>query len=347
MLTITYSTTLGIDVSKDTLHCTLLDSATRQVRWSRSYPNTTAGVSRLLKATSPDCLWALEPTGSYSTGVVRQARNAGRDVRLAQPRKARRFLQSIQSRAKCDRLDSAGLGLYALCHQLPPYPLKSETAERLSQLLLARKGLTQSLQQLQAQSRALPYAATALAPALSALKQQIAQVEREINTLTVMEPSPSPDSTSEDTSFQTPQTLGCVHELQKVPGIGPVTAATVVSRLAGRHFPHSDSFIAYCGLDVAVKQSGRKRGSHGLTKQGDAELRRLFYLAAQSNLRIQNSPFKAQYERERAKGLSSTAALCAVARKLARLCWSLVTHGTTYNPQRVYQQNSSQKPSTP
>jgi len=70
---------------------------------------------------------------------------------------------------------------------------------------------------------------------------------------------------------------------------------------------------------MGVRQSGKKNGQTGLTKQGDGELRRLLYLAAQSNLRAKNSPFRAQYERERAKGLSSTAALCAVARKLARL----------------------------
>ena len=97
--------------------------------------------------------------------------------------------------------------------------------------------------------------------------------------------------------------------------------------------------MAYCGLDVGVRQSGKKSGQSGLTKQGDSELRRLLYLAAQSNLRSKNSPFRAQYERERAKGLSTTAALCAVARKLARLAWSLHKHGTSYDPERVHQQN--------
>ncbi len=43
----------------------------------------------------------------------------------------------------------------------------------------------------------------------------------------------------------------------------------------------------------------------------------------------------AEYARERAKGLSSTAALCAVARKIARLCWSLHKHGTRYDVSRV------------
>ena len=74
-----------------------------------------------------------------------------------------------------------------------------------------------------------------------------------------------------------------------------------------------------------------------MTHQGDAELRRLLFCCAKSSLRAKDSPFKAQYEREIAKGLSATAALCAVARKMAKLCWSLHKHNATYDPDRVYQ----------
>jgi transposase len=336
---------LGIDVSKDTLHCTLLEPITRRPVWSRTYANTPQGISRLLKATTPECPWALEPTGSYSSTVVKHAREAQRDVRLAEPRRAKRFLQSIQNRAKCDRLDSAGLGLYALCHELPPYPLKSPLVEQLDQLLKARKGLALSLQQLQAQSRALPHASAALQPAIDALKTQQRHIEQEIEALssatssTPATPTPATPTPATPTPA-TPTPLSCVRELQKVPGIGPVTAATLASRLSGRSFARSDAFVAYCGLDIAIKQSGQKRGNSGLTKQGDAELRRLLYLCAQSSLRAKNSPFKAHYERERRKGLSSTAALCAVARKMARLCWSLVQHNQSYDPERVYQQST-------
>jgi hypothetical protein len=122
--------------------------------------------------------------------------------------------------------------------------------------------------------------------------------------------------------------LTLVQELQQVPGSGPVIAATLVARWTACSFGHSDEFVASCGLDVRVRQSRKKSGPLGLSQQGEAELRRLLYLAAQASLRAKDSPFKAQYERQRQKGLSSTAALCAVARHIARLSWSLVTHGT-------------------
>jgi transposase len=312
---------LGIDVSKDTLSCTLLEAATRRPLWHKEVHNTSAGWKQLLKHTPPAAPWVLEPTGRYSQDVARAAREAGREVRLAQPKKAQLFLKSVQSRAKTDKLDSCGLALYGLSCDLAPYPLKSEMQEELDQLLSARRGMSQSLCELQARGRELPRAAATLAPAIVALQAQIKDADRQLAALT------------------TAPELQAVQELQKVPGIGPVIASTLVSRLTARSFGHSDQFVAYCGLDVRVRQSGKKSGQLGLSKQGEAELRRLLYLAAQASLRAKDSPFKLQYERERAKGLSSTAALCAVARKMARLSWSIVHHHSTYDPARVYQQS--------
>lgn len=319
---------LGIDVSKDTLSCTLLDSQTQKPLWNKTFPNTSQGIARLLKQTPVASPWALEPTGRYSTAPASLARQAGRSVLLAQPKQARSCLHAIQNRAKTDRLDSHGIGLFALCRPLPPYPLKPAMIEHLDQLLSARKGLSQAIASLGLQARALPHAAPALKVALDSLKEQQGQLEKQIAALTAQEES-----------------LQVAQRLQQVPGLGKVIAATVASRLAAHHFASSDAFVAYCGLDVGVRQSGKRNGQTGLTKQGDGELRRLLYLAAQANLKTKNSPFKAQYEKERAKGLSSTAALCAVARKLARLCWSLYTHNATYDPSRVYQQSPRNSPS--
>jgi len=57
-----------------------------------------------------------------------------------------------------------------------------------------------------------------------------------------------------------------------------------------------------------------------------------------------DTTFAERYARERAKGLARTAALTAVARKLAKVAWSIVTHGTTYDPTRVNTQPIDDKP---
>ena len=274
-------------------------------------------------------------------------------------------MQSIQSRAKTDRLDSRGLGLYALAQTLPVYPLKSEFVAHLDQLLSARRGIAGAISSLEQQLQELPHAATPLRESIQALKAQRAELDRQITALTCTA-SPPGDSSGPPHSgdFQaqrpatqavesveisplaqpelTPETLQrAMAGLQQIPGIGPVTAATLASCLHSRHFSHRDQFVAYCGLDVGVIRSGQRQGERGLTKQGDAELRRLLYLCAQASVRTKGSPFQAQYERELAKGLSKVAALCAVARKLARLCWSVVKHGSDYDPARVYQQSAT------
>lgn len=307
---------LGIDVSKAHLTCALLDGATKRLLWETTVPNSPAGVSQLLQRTPATVAWVLEPTGRYSTGVARQARAAGRAVLLAVPRRAHHFLESLPKRAKTDRLDSRGLGLYALSVALPDYPLPTPAVERLRQLLTVRQTLAQDLARYQQQCQELPLGAELLAPVITATRAQIQALDRQIAAAQADFP--------------------LMARLQQVHGIGPVTAAQAAARLAASDFPHADHFVSFIGLDIRVRQSGRREGHEGLTKQGDAQLRRLFYLCAQASLRAKDSPFRAQYEREQKKGLSKTAALCAVARKMARLCWSLARHRTDYDPERVY-----------
>jgi len=323
---------LGIDVSQGALACALLDRPTERFRWERSVRRTEAGVQQLLHLTPPEVPWVLEPTGSYSTMVARLAQAAGRTVLLAPPRKAKAYLQSISSRAKTDRLDARGLALFAAsrtsAEALRDYPVKGEAVEQLDQLLAARRGVVAALTSLQQQRRELPHARAVLDAAIAGLRTQRTALDQQLAALTSAEGA-----------------FPLAVRLQKIPGIGPVSAAAVASRLAARDFERADAFVAYLGLDVGVRRSGQRDGQLGLTKQGDADLRRLLYLAAAANVRSPQSPFRTQYDRELAKGLSKIAALNAVARKLARLCWSLAKHNSEYDPQWVHQQRPPTKPS--
>jgi transposase len=318
---------LGIDTSKNKLQCALRDPADRRLLWEIEVQNNQAGVEKLLKKTPPEIPWVLEPTGRYSLGVAQQAQAAGRKTLLAPPRKAKAFLASLQDRAKTDKLDSKGLALFAFSQSLAAYPLKDKALDMIDQLLSARKGLSMACSKLQLQSQELPQARSILDQAIADLKAKIQALDKQVAALSAAEPR-----------------MAMAKNLREVPGIGPVTSVAVVSRLAQKAFSHPDQFVAYLGLDIGVNESGQQKGKRGLTHQGDAELRRLLFCCAQSSLRVKDSPFKAQYERERAKGLSTTAALCAVARKIAKLCWSLHKNNATYDPSRVYTAPDRRKP---
>jgi len=105
-------------------------------------------------------------------------------VRLAPPRKAKAYLQSLQSRAKTDKLDAKGLARFGLTRprdqQRAPYPIKSETVDRLDQLLSARKGLSRSLSRLSLQRSALPYAQQSLTTVIDGIHQEIERLDQQI-----------------------------------------------------------------------------------------------------------------------------------------------------------------------
>lgn len=310
---------IGVDVSKDTLAVTWIDPPTRRVRWEATVPNSPAGIERILGRTPAGMPLVLEPTGRYGEAVARRAQAAQRPVLLAQPKRAKAFLAAVQPRAKTDRLDSRGLALYGLCTELRPYPLKSHDTAHLDELLAVRASLSQTLARLRQQRRELPDMAGMLEAPIRAIEETLTTIDQELAHPT------SPTETHRQAT-----------ELDRIPGVGLITSLTVASRLQAKTFPTPDAFVAYVGLDVRVRQSGRFQGRCKLTKQGDAEVRRLLFLAATASLRCKENPFREQFDRESTKGMSKTAATCAVARKIAKLCWSLVTHGTTYDPARIY-----------
>ena len=321
---------LGVDVGKAELHGTWRDPASGRVEWQGAVPNTAAGIRRLLRRV-PDVPVVVEPTGRYGEPLVRAVTAAGRTALLAvtaagrtallaPPRKARAFLWAAQPRAKTDRVDSAGLALYGLSGHLRPYVLPSEPMDQVRQLLAARRGVSASLTALRQQRAALPKAADALTPAIRALEQQLVVLDRRVARA----------------SDPVPELAEAVERLQRVPGVGPVIAPALATCLLEKRFTHPDQFVAYLGLDIRVLQSGQRKGQTGLSKYGDAELRRLLYMAALGAARCHTDrTFARRYAREQAKGLANTAALNAVARKLAKVVWSLVTHHATYDPARV------------
>lgn len=97
----------------------------------------------------------------------------------------------------------------------------------------------------------------------------------------------------------------------------------LVNTLERVHPQSPDAFVAFTGLDPRPMDSGQHRGRRRLSKRGPAEPRRLLYLAAMSTAKTKT--WKPIYEHYRAKGLSSTATLVILARRIARTAWKIQT----------------------
>lgn len=101
-------------------------------------------------------------------------------------------------------------------------------------------------------------------------------------------------------------------------------------------FENSDQVVAYVGLDLTVKQSGKWRGQLKISKQGSGLLRRILYMAALNCLRLKNSAFKDYYQAMVARGLKGRKALMAVMRKMLIIAFRLLKSGEEYDPRKVW-----------
>ena len=127
--------------------------------------------------------------------------------------------------------------------------------------------------------------------------------------------------------------------LLTIPSIGSVVGSGVLVHLERLPFPDADAFVAFTGLDPRPDDSGHHHGRRRLSKRGPSELRRLLYLAAMAARRIK--VWKPLYEHYLAQGLPTTAALVILARRIARTAWSIYTHKSTFDAQRLTKQPST------
>src|SRR4051812_10779437 len=94
-------------------------------------------------------------------------------------------------------------------------------------------------------------------------------------------------------------------------------------------FGSPTKLVRYLGLNPRVKQSGGQPASYGpITKQGRAHARGMLVEAAWVAVKTPG-PLRAFYERVRARR-GMQIAVVATARKLAVLCWHMITRGQDY-----------------
>lgn len=133
-----------------------------------------------------------------------------------------------------------------------------------------------------------------------------------------------------------------VRRLMSIPGVGVGVAVTLMAAIGDiSRFSSPRQLVAYLGLDPKVRQSGDEPARHGrISKRGNAQARSVLvetaWIRSASPVR-QPGPLHAFAERVRARKGSQVAAV-AVARKLACLCWQLLTTREDYafaQPSRV------------
>jgi hypothetical protein len=121
-----------------------------------------------------------------------------------------------------------------------------------------------------------------------------------------------------------------VRRLMTIPGVGPVTALSLLAVIGdATRFPSAGQLVGYLGLDPRVRQSGERSARTGhISRAGQAHARGLLVEAAHVAIRTPGA-LRAFHARVKARR-GAQVALCATTRKLAVLSWHLLSRGEDY-----------------
>lgn len=121
--------------------------------------------------------------------------------------------------------------------------------------------------------------------------------------------------------------------LMSVPGVGPMVASAVIAIMGDlTQFKNGREFAAFLGLVPRQYSTGGKTTLKGISKRGSAQVRTLLIQGAQAALR--HMPKREDQLSLWACSLKArkchSVAVVALANKLARICWAIVTKDTCY-----------------
>lgn len=295
-MTTSAETFIGIDVSK--AH---LDIAVHAPASSWQVDNSDLGIATLvtqLQAQQPSLI-VLEATGGFELVLVAELAAAKLPVVVTNPRRVRNFARASGQLAKTDKLDAQLLAHFAAALRPELRSLPTVQEEHLTALLTRRRQIVDMLTV--EKNRLHTVRATLrtdIEEHLTWLREKLAKLDAEIDDFV----QASPLWSDKDAL------------LQSAPGIGRVTASTLVALLPELGHLNRQEIAALVGLAPLNRDSGKKRGTRRIFG-GRGAVRSVLYMATLSA--VKHNPVLQQfYAQLLARGKAKKVALTACMRKL-------------------------------
>ncbi|MBZ0225769.1 MAG: IS110 family transposase [Comamonas sp.] len=285
---------IGIDVAKASLAVCVLPA-----NQSFSFSNTPEGHAQLVAQFAGQTIGnvLLEATGGYERAVMQATAQAKWPTTRINPRRARAFAIAMGKTAKTDPIDAAMLARMAELVRAPEPP-RSPQGEALRALVQRREQL---VEQRDSERRRLEQAT--LPAVRDDLTEHIKQLQQRIDTL-----NKALNQALHDLDAP------LVKRLRAIPGIGPVTAASLAAYLPELGHLDRRQIAALAGLAPYNVDSGKHSGQRRI-RGGRALIRRVLYMACLTVIRKQ-ADFKQRYSRLRAQGKLAKVAITACMRVL-------------------------------
>lgn len=300
---------VGIDVSKDKLDVALLFPDKRHSKFV--FNNDPKGIRSLVnllqkQGTAEAAPCVIESTGDYHLQSAIMITQAGFAVKVINPLITKKYQKSSIRNAKSDPIDALRLAQIGL---LEPELLLFKankgviSSKKMVSYLAHLEKAKQRLQAGQKQMKETEeYLGTSvnldqITEAVKAINKQIKYLKKEIR---------------ERAPKEAKQLAGSCR------GLSEEGISILLCLLGDKHFPNRDKLVAFVGMDLAIRKSGKWQGMQKLTKRGDPMARKMLFKIAWG-LKTHNPVFQEYYDRlYRQEGKPYTAAMMAVARKFLK-----------------------------
>jgi transposase len=308
---------VGIDVSKASL-----DVFVRPTGAAWQVPNSPVQIEALgeqLTALAAERI-VLEASGGYEALVVAVLASRQLPVVVVNPRQVRDFARAMGQLAKTDRIDAQVLARFGEAIRPELRALPDATTRTVRALVSRRRQLQEMLV---AEQNRLIGAAVQDAPEplreqlgehIDWLRRQVSDVDDELRR-----------EMQASSVWRERENL-----LRTIPGIGPVTAAILLSQLPELGQLDRKAIAKLVGVAPLNRDSGTLHGARRVWG-GRAGVRAVLYMAALVATR-HNPLIRGFYERLKAAGKPKKVALVACMHKLLLLCNSILRSNSAWRP---------------
>jgi transposase len=285
---------VGIDVSKDRL-----DVHVRPSGQTFSVARDGEGLEQLTntsRALAP-VLIVLEATGGFEITVTAALAGARLPVAVVNPRQIRDFARATGRLAKTDALDARIIALFAERIRPELRPIADADSQILAELIARRRQVVEMIGMESNRLRQArgPRVQLTIKATLQILEAQLAELDRDIN----------------DTVKGSPVWRAADDLLTSVPGVGEITARTLIADLPELGQLDRRRIAALVGVAPINRDSGQMRGRRRIAG-GRTDVRNALYMATLSATRwnpVISQHYKALVERGRPKKVALIACM--------------------------------------
>lgn len=273
-------------------------------------PNQKKNIRSMLKR-HPGWTLVCEPTSSYHLELITMAHEEGLRVCLVNPKEMNNYRECRSFRAKTDRIDAKAIHEFARRHRevLRTWQPIPEDLTLLRKLIGKRKAAVD--------------ARTRFTQAYGKEDEQCAPVQKALTDLI------------DDLAIQIATIAGRYEDYERMlslSGVGPCSAAALTFVLNAHDFFDDDAAVAFLGIDLRVRNSGRFKGQRKLSKRGDPVLRYYITLAGFGLLNCRMARDARAKLNMRNRKWNEQGVIAA--RKVVRTAFALHKTKTTFDPEK-------------